>query len=424
MKFPRASLAILLLVITITSRCWGAPLTLPDCLQKARDNNPALRTSAWDSRMAEQTVRQATSAWYPRLDVQGGYTSQQAAQAVQIVGRTEKMQDANFAFAGIAANYMLYDFGRREARLQQARAQAGATASLFEASRTDVSLQVIEGYFGILESEHLVTAARDEITQVEQHRRIAQALFDEGVVTRNDILQADVRLAAARQSLLARQNLLDNTWLRLNYLTGAPAAFRGELIDGTVIDDKGAAPDEQKALAGRPELQALRLGVEASQAELRHSKAEYLPELFTKLALDYLENSKYSEQYILSATIGLRINLFDGFATSAARDRAVQKQSRARDLLRQNEEQVRLEINVAENDLRVAGERIRVAETAIRQSEENLRINRERYRERVGTATEVLDAQTLLTQTRTDYYRALYDRQVSAARLKRALGEL
>jgi len=29
-----------------------------------------------------------------------------------------------------------------------------------------------------------------------------------------------------------------------------------------------------------------------------------------------------------------------------------------------------------------------------------------------------------LTQTRTDYYRALFDRQVAAARLKRALGEL
>ncbi|MFH1028353.1 MAG: TolC family protein, partial [Pseudomonadota bacterium] len=58
------------------------------------------------------------------------------------------------------------------------------------------------------------------------------------------------------------------------------------------------------------------------------------------------------------------------------------------------------------------------------QSEENLRINRERYRERVGTATEVLDAQTLLTQTRTDYHRASYEYQVATARLKRACGEL
>jgi len=74
--------------------------------------------------------------------------------------------------------------------------------------------------------------------------------------------------------------------------------------------------------------------------------------------------------------------------------------------------------------VKVASERVSVAKTAITQSEENLRINRERYQERVGTATEVLDAQTLLSQTRTDYYRALYDQQVATARLKRAFGEL
>jgi outer membrane protein TolC len=65
-----------------------------------------------------------------------------------------------------------------------------------------------------------------------------------------------------------------------------------------------------------------------------------------------------------------------------------------------------------------------VAEASILQGEENLRINKERYQERVGTATEVLDAQTLFTQARTDYYRALYDYQTAAARLQHALGEL
>jgi outer membrane protein TolC len=126
----------------------------------------------------------------------------------------------------------------------------------------------------------------------------------------------------------------------------------------------------------------------------------------------------------MSATIGLKINLFDGFATTSARERAVQSRSRNQDALRQAEAQVHLEIATAKNDMHVARDRINVAKTAIRQSEENLRINHERYQERVGTATEVLDAQTLLTQTKSDYYRALFDFQVASARLKRAVGEL
>ena len=190
------------------------------------------------------------------------------------------------------------------------------------------------------------------------------------------------------------------------------------------METAGTPVDENSAMTRRPEILALHRGVEASQAALRESKTGFFPELFTRLALDYVENSKYREQAIMSATIGLKINLFDGFATSAARDRALHNQSRSQDLLREAESLARLEIATAGNDLRVAGERINVTQTAIRQSQENLRINRERYKERVGTATEVLDAQTLLTQTRTDYYRALFDQQVAAARLKRALGEL
>ena len=158
--------------------------------------------------------------------------------------------------------------------------------------------------------------------------------------------------------------------------------------------------------------------------EVRESKAAFYPELYTQGALNYVQNDKALEQTIMAATIGIRFNLFDGFATTANTEKAVRNRSRNQDALRQAESQVRLEIDTYRNDVNVARERIGVAETAIRQSEENLRINKERYQERVGTATEVLDAQTLITQARTDYYSALYDYQVSTARLKRAVGEL
>lgn len=424
MMFRPVSLAFVLLLL-LAPHSWGGTLSLEECLKKAGENNPELRTLAWEPRLAQQNLAQAVSTRYPRLDGRVGYTIQKDPQAAILNGHEAELQDADYTHGGVEALYTIYDFGRREARISQARATADASSSRYDAQRTDVSLQVIEVYFGILESLQLVEAARDEITQVEQHRRMAQALFDEGVVTRNDILQADVRLAAARQNLLSRNNRLDNTWLRLNYLTGSEPAFRAELSNDTGITaTTDTKPDDETALTRRPEILALRKGVEASRAELQESRSAYFPELFTRLALEYVDNSKYREQTIMSAGVGLKVNLFDGFATTAARKRAAQSLSRNQDLLAQGETQVRLEIATARNDLRVAGERITVAETAIRQSRENLRINHERYKERVGTATEVLDAQTLLTQTRTDYFRALFDRQVAAARLRRALGEL
>ena len=83
-----------------------------------------------------------------------------------------------------------------------------------------------------------------------------------------------------------------------------------------------------------------------------------------------------------------------------------------------------MELATARNDLKVAAARIKVAEKAIAQGVENLRITRDRYQEKVGSATEVVDAQTLLTQIRTDYYLSIFDYQVAAARVKRATGDL
>jgi outer membrane protein TolC len=409
----------------MTSQSWAAPLTLQECLQKAKENNPTLKGAAWDTKIAQANIRVSTAALYPRIDVQAGYTAQLEPQAAIIGGFSSETQQADYASAGLSATYTIYDFGRRNARRQQAVALADASSQQYQQQHKDTSLQVIEAYYAILESGRLIQAAKDEVTQVEEHRRVAQVLFEEGVTTRNDVLQADVRLAAARQKLLTITNRRENIWLLLNFLTGNTPAFRGELDEtGALPGDVIKATKDDSFLNGRHDIQALKNRVVASEFEVEESRSNFMPELFTRLGLEYVQNDKMREQAIMYAMVGLKINLFDGFGASAIKERAIAGRSKNQDLLRLAELQARLETDSARNDVAVAQERISVAETAIRQSEENLRINKERYRERVGTATEVLDAQTLVTQARTDYYRALYERLYATARLKKAMGEL
>ncbi len=424
MIFQRVSF-ICAVFFAMTAQSWAAPLTLQECMRKARDNNPALKRAAWDTRLAKENVRLAGSSSYPRIDALAGYTMQLDPQAVIINGRIAETQEPDFAFAGLSASYTLYDFGRRDARKKQAGATADAAAQNFESKRSDVALQTIEAWFGILETGKLITAADEEVIQVSEHRRVAQVLFEEGVVTRNDVLQADVRLASARQKLLALKNRRENGWLLLNFLTGNEAGFRAELDETSALAiDQASDKDLASIISKRHDIQALQHGAEASDHEVVESRGNFFPEMYTRLGLDYVQNDKVREQTIMAATLGVKFNLFDGYASTATREKAIKNRSQIQDSLRLAREQARLEIDSARNDAAVAKERIAVAEAAIRQSEENLRINQERYRERVGTATEVLDAQTLVTQTKTDYQRAYYDCQTATARLKHASGEL
>jgi outer membrane protein TolC len=98
------------------------------------------------------------------------------------------------------------------------------------------------------------------------------------------------------------------------------------------------------------------------------------------------------------------------------------RENQAMDFLANVRDQITLDVKNAFLLLHEAEKQILVAAKAIEQAEENFRINTERYQEQVGTSTEVIDAQTLLTKARSDRHNALGDFNISRARLERAIG--
>jgi outer membrane protein TolC len=334
-------------------------------------------------------------------------------------------QQADFGFLNLSLYETLYDFGRTASRRQQAVFAKEAVHHGYRGQEQDVFLQVVRAYYGLLEGGKILAATEEEVKQMSAHQRVAQNFYDQGVVTRNDLLQAEVKLANSKQKRLVAANNVDNGWLLLNYLTGQSSGNRGDLDE--LVEREELADEKlmiEIALRKRPDIAALKKNIETDEALVKESKSGYYPELFAKLALDYVQNNKVEEQAIMAATIGFKVNLYDGLATSSHLRQAVKIRGQDEERLRELEAKIRLDLQTALNDLNVARAQIAVTEQAIGQSEENLRINTDRYLEKVGTATEVIDAQTLLTQTKTAYFRSVYDYQLATARVKKVLGEL
>jgi outer membrane protein TolC len=87
------------------------------------------------------------------------------------------------------------------------------------------------------------------------------------------------------------------------------------------------------------------------------------------------------------------------------------------------EDSINLELKTALLDLETSEKNIPTTRKAVEQGEENLRVSEERYKAQVTTITEVLDAQTRLSQARVNYFRAFYEHNLAKARLLRAIGE-
>ena len=75
-------------------------------------------------------------------------------------------------------------------------------------------------------------------------------------------------------------------------------------------------------------------------------------------------------------------------------------------------------------DVQTARERVGVTRVAIEQADDNLRQATDRYKNALGTNTEVLDAVTLRLRSSGNYYNALYNWVLSVMRLRRAVGDL
>ncbi len=422
MKTILAISALLLLFGAVSAP--AETLTLSDCLKRAATANPSLNRAVYDQKVAQEAIPQARSGYLPRIDLQGGYTAQQAPQSVATPFGGFKTQDADYGFFSATLNQTLYDFGRTESRVRRAELLRDAAGHAYAGQEKEVFLQVIETYYGILMDQKLVHAAEQEVEQMGSHLEVARNLFEQGVTTRNDLLQAEVKLAASKQSLLSDNNRLANAWTRLNYLTGRPADRRADLVDTQKYNIEPPPADLDAAIARREEVRSLKNTLGADEETVAESRSGYYPELFARLAADYVKNNEVKEQTIMSATVGVKFNLFDGLATTARYRQSVENRSRTSMRLKEMTAAVRTEYLTAYNDAKAAKERIPLTEEAIKQGEENLRINRDRYQEQVGTATEVIDAQTLLTQARALNYQAVFDFQVAAARVKKALGEL
>jgi outer membrane protein TolC len=117
------------------------------------------------------------------------------------------------------------------------------------------------------------------------------------------------------------------------------------------------------------------------------------------------------------------VSLFSGFGTRAEVSKIRSQQDQLLEQRAKLADDIRLEVQKYMLDLENARDRIWVTQEAIGQAKENLRINEARYVEGIGTATEVLDAVTLLTVTETNSNRAIYDYSRAEAGVYYAMGE-
>ena len=428
-----ASIAVLalcfLLLPPLSSEAQGKQtFSLQTAVETALERNFTVRAAEEAHRSAQASTQSRRGAFGPALGTRYGYDWRQhgsgsggRAQDKELY--TWRVYLSQNVFAGFAT---LADY--QQAALREDSAEQGVRQARLELIRI-----VQENFFIYLKARQNVVSARDALERLESQLAASRAFYQVGVSPRIDVLQAEVDVSAAESALLMAENSVDSQKARLNTLLLLPleadVEYSGPL--GHIPFTRSLDESLHQAYRLRPDLIMAEKSVQIAEKDITRARSAFYPQVAAVGAWGTTGNtpraagSPNTGPHHNEWTVGMAAEwqVFEWGRTVNNVRRASHERGRVQaeaDNLRQ---EVGFMVKVRLLAMNEASKRIGVAQKGVEQATEAYRMADARYRQHVGTMTEVLDAQAKLSLAETALAEARADYGIALSSLYVAIGE-
>lgn len=413
------------------------PISLNQALELAVRNNLTLQQSRLNLEQSLASLRETQAELFPSVNLSSNLTWSDSANARLSIRRQEETLGERSPIQSdptsttwnteLRANYNLFDFGGRSARIAAAEAQVRNAELDIERQLEQVRLQVSEAYYDIQDADMSVQINRSAVENAQQSLEDAQALEQAGVGTRFDVLRAEVQLANDQQALneaLASQRVARR---RLAQVLNVPQSVDLAAADPVDLAGVWELDLEQTiilAFRNRAELQQELIDRDIAQEQQRAVRSQALPQFSVFGSANLLTTSGddvsgLTEGY--SAGVQMQWSLFDGGARAAQVRQLELNEESAAVRFADARNQVRVEVEESYYQLDSRLDNVSRATVALELAEESLELARLRFRAGVGTQTDVISAQNDLTQAQGNLVTAILGYNRSLAQLQRAV---
>ena len=423
------SVAFLFLPQPLSAQEEGRLLTLKESIQLALERNLGVQVAKEEITFARERRKEARTGFLPKFLADYSYR-RPSEKTITFGGQKFENEDQNqYSLTGTVAQplftgfetlstYQLADMGLDVAKIQ------------LERTRLDLILRVKEAYLEIVRADKIREVAEQSVKQLQEGVRVADNFVKVGLSPKIDLLDAETRLGQAELQLIRAMNDLRVARARLNNILREPIDTSFAVVDILTTEPykRSYQSSQQIALQHRPELLEAKKNVEIAEKEITLVESDYYPDI--TLSVNYyrrgddptVDGSEFVDREEWDIVAGATWTFFEWGKTRYAANQQRARLRQAKEDFEQIQDSILLEVKTAYLTLQAAEEGIRVAQKQVVSAEENFRISQERYKEQVATATEVLDAQTRLTEAKTNYTDALVIFNLAQANLVRAMG--
>ncbi|TGX86958.1 TolC family protein [Muribaculum intestinale] len=454
----------------------GETVSLDSCRAMAMANNKQLRIQAEQIRAAGYQKKEAFAAYLPQIDFAGGYVYN--SNDINILGADQHLPIMNFDGQGytfdlvtnpatglplvvdgkpvpkqvayLPKSAMSFDMhnvffgavtltqpifmGGKIVAMNKITGYAEELAkSMHENGAQDIIYAVDAAYWQVVSLNAKKKLAVSYVALLDTLHRNVQAMIDQGVATRSDLLTVNVKLNAANVDLVKVENGLSLSRMALAQICGLPVntqmALKNEYAPHTDDAPVATTYNMPDVYSRRQDLHALELGIKIADQQSKIAMSSMLPTaalIGSYTVSNPNMNDGFEKKFGGSWHIGgvIRIPLWH-WGGNYNKYRAARTQANIMRLrLEDAKEMVDLQVSQAAYKAREAMKTYDMTRANLRQADENLRQAQLGFKAGVQTTDNVMEAQTAWLKANSENIDAEIDVCLCRVYLSKVLGTL
>lgn len=306
-----------------------------------------------------------------------------------------------------------------------ARSNMLSSEEQLNGTKNRIRYQVSNHYYKLILNTGQVDVLETALKTAAEHRRQAENLFGEGMLSKEDYLAARVYELEMESRLMNTGNQLEDTQEEMALMLGLDDSRKiiaADTLDE--VEDAISVADITRRGIDNAALRAIDQRVQAAESMVRSAQLRFLPTINAFGSYEYHDpdfGGFGASSYMVG--INLRWNLFSGFRQAGKIQEARADFNRAQSVKAQYTKEMSNRVRRASRSLDHARKELELAEQSIISAEEDVTIRSNRYQEGLERTTDLLEAETRLAEARLKQIMARYQYRISIAMLEMLLEE-
>lgn len=397
-------------------------LTVEEYRAKVLEYNQDIKQSREAVKAAIYALKGVKTGFFPKLQLSGNYSYQ--IEDVEFMQGVDLKHNNYSAEAALSQNVYAGSMVRKQ---QEAGKLQKAIARLGEELTTDNIVYAADvSYWTLAANESLFYISQEFVLIVKELDGIVQKRFDEGAISKTDLLMVKTRLKEAELQESTRNMNYQTAMQSFKIMMGVPLEEKWVIIDS--IQKPVIVPGLQSlevALKRRADYQIAVQDFNLTKQQTKIIRSKYLPQLAVGVKETWgtpLINVSGDEKFATVAFAKLSMPIFNW-----GEKRQYVKQNRAMETSKELamskvEDQVKEELANAWVKLNENWKQVEIANSTLEIARENLKLNTFSYNEGKLPILDVLSSQATWLQAYTNVVSANYQYKVAYAEYVRILG--